>query len=335
MNHQTRSIKEQTMQKAILTILCAAFLSPASAPAAPNVRALIIDGQNNHAWQQTTPVLKKILEDAGIFQVDVLTTPPAGGDFSKFKPAFSTYKVVISNYNDCTPETVPQGKYSIGCPGGGSQWPQDVKSAFEQYVKNGGGFVVFHAADNAFPDWPAYNLMIGVGGWFNRDEKSGPYWYYNGGKLVSDRSAGIGGSHGTRLQFQVTIRDTKHPITKGLPEVWKHETDELYARLRGPGENMTVLATAFSDPANKSYGPGGSGREEPMLMTISYGKGRVFHTTLGNDIEAMKCVGFITTLQRGTEWAATGTVTQKVPADFPTADKVSLRPAYVALAGTK
>jgi uncharacterized protein len=320
--------------KTILSALCiAGLLTYLPAKAASPVRVLIIDGQNNHAWQQTTPVLKTILEDTKIFQVTVLTTPPAGGDFSGFKPEFSKYQVVVSNYNNCTPETVPAGKYSVGCPGGGSAWPPEVKASFEQYVRGGGGFVVFHAADNSFPDWPAYNLMIGIGGWFNRDEKSGPYWYYKDGKVVADRSPGIGGSHGTRLPFQVTIRNSDHPITKGLPKVWMHATDELYARLRGPGENLTVLATAYSDPANKSYGPGGSGHDEPMLMVISYGKGRVFHTTFGNDIEAMRCVGFITTLQRGTEWAATGKVTLKVPPDFPTADKVSLRENYVETSG--
>ena len=83
---------------------------------------------------------------------------------------------------------------------------------------------------------------------------------------------------------------------------------------------MAVLATARSDPANK-----GTGHDEPILMTISFGNGRVFHTTLGNDVEALRCVGFITTFQRGTEWAATGRVTVKVPPDFPAADKVSVR----------
>ncbi|MDQ6698602.1 MAG: ThuA domain-containing protein, partial [Acidobacteriota bacterium] len=89
---------------------------------------------------------------------------------------------------------------------------------------------------------------------------------------------------------------------------------------RGPADHMSILATAFSDPANN-----GSGNEEPMLLAIAYGQGRVFHTTLGHDPEAMKCVGFITTLQRGTEWAATGKVTLKVPDDFPSVDKVSVR----------
>jgi hypothetical protein len=83
---------------------------------------------------------------------------------------------------------------------------------------------------------------------------------------------------------------------------------------------MTVLATAHSDPANS-----GTGHDEPILMALHYGKGRIFHTVLGHDVAALSCVGFIATFQRGTEWAATGNVTQKVPAAFPTAKTVSYR----------
>jgi type 1 glutamine amidotransferase len=99
-----------------------------------------------------------------------------------------------------------------------------------------------------------------------------------------------------------------------------HAADELYSRMRGPGENMTVLGTAFSDPANQ-----GTGHDEPMLIALTYGKGRIFHTMLGHDVAAMQCVGFITTLARGAEWAATGKVTQKVPVDFPGPDTPSTR----------
>ena len=111
---------------------------------------------------------------------------------------------------------------------------------------------------------------------------------------------------------------------KGLPAKWMHAKDELYDRLRGPAEALTVLGSAFA-----SKETGGSGEEEPLLLVRDYGKGRVFHTALGHnagaDITAQRCVGFIVTLQRGTEWAASGKVTQKVPADFPTETKVSIR----------
>jgi len=68
-------------------------------------------------------------------------------------------------------------------------------------------------------------------------------------------------------------------------------------------------------------------------MVVGYGKGRIFHTVMGHDLAALNCVGFIATYQRGTEWAATGKVTQKVPADFPSAGKVSTRAEYNPPAG--
>jgi hypothetical protein len=70
-------------------------------------------------------------------------------------------------------------------------------------------------------------------------------------------------------------------------------------------------------------------RDEPILIAITYGKGRIFHTTMGHADEgggpSMHCAGFIVTLQRGAEWAVTGDVTQKVPWDFPSAAGVVLR----------
>src|SRR3954453_22189409 len=279
------------------------FTAMAMAYAAP-IRVMLLDGQSGgtyHDWRATTPVMKKQLEQTGLFQVDVVTAPASGGDFSNFHPDFKKYQVVVSNLDS-------------------PDWPADLMASFEQFVKNGGGLVVVHAADNAFPEWPAYNEMIGIGGWRGRTEKAGPMWYFSDGKLVSDPSPGHAGSHGARRPFQVTARETEHPILKGLPPAWMHAPDELYATLRGPGKNMTVLATAHSDPHNA-----GTGHDEPILMVLSYGKGKVFHTALGHDATALSCVGFITTFQRGAEWAATGKVTQKIPAAFPTAETISYR----------
>src|SRR5262249_31288651 len=160
---------------------CGLMLLAMPAWTAPTIRALIIDGQNNHDWRATTPVLKRILEDTGMFHVDVLTTPAKGGDFSGFRPDFAKYQVIVGNYNEFP---------------AGDKWPDPVKTAFEQYMKNGGGYVSYHAADNAFPDWQEYNRMIGIGGWLGRNEKAGPYWYFKEGKLVSDPTPGSAGNHG-------------------------------------------------------------------------------------------------------------------------------------------
>ena len=291
----------------IAVVLSAACLGVAADP----IPVMLLDGESAgayHKWALITPVLKKQLEETGLFRIDVVTAPPGGGDYHSFKPNFRKYAVVVWNYD--APD---------------ERWPAELKTSFEQYVRDGGGLVSVHAADNAFPNWTAFNEMIGVGGWRARTEQQGPYWYYKDGKLAPDPAPGPAGSHGRRTPYQVTVR-ASHPITNGLPQQWMHQGDELYAHLRGPGKNVTVLATAFSDPANN-----GSGHDEPVLMAISYGRGRVFHTTMGHDINALSSVDFVVTFQRGTEWAATGAVTQKVPVNFPAANTVSYRTDFAAM----
>lgn len=297
--------------------------------AVPQLKALIIDGQNNHViWPKSTAMMAHYLEETGLFEVDVYRTQytwrgkdwldkypvvgfedvrdlPDPKSDPEFKPNFGAYDLVVSNFGWQT-----------------ADWPSETQEAFEDYVSGGGGLVVVHAADNAFPEWEAYNRMIGLGGWGERDEKSGPYLYYDdAGTLVRDTAPGRGGSHGPQHVFQVMIREKDHPITRGMPELWMHTKDELYDRLRGPAENVTILATAYSSPDQR-----GTGRHEPTLMTIDYEEGRVFHTTLGHTDYSLESVGFIVSFQRGAEWAATGDVTQaEMPADFPTAAASSSR----------
>jgi len=283
----------------LTTVLAGLVLLTASAAPAghPSLKCLIVDGQNNHNWRATTPVMKKILEDSGVFTVEVATSPGKKEDMSGFKPKFADYDVVLLNYN-------------------GKPWPDETNQAFLDYVKGGGGVVVVHAADNAFGKWKEYNEIIGLGGWGGRNEKSGPYVYYKDGKPVRDTSPGRGGSHGPQYPIQIVARKPNHPVMKGLPEKFMHSKEELYHSLRGPAKNLTVLATALAEKKKR-----GTGRHEPALMDIRWGDGRCFHTVLGHSVTQMKSVAFIVTLQRGAEWAATGKVTQKVPDDFPTADE--------------
>ncbi len=310
-----------------ITLVSACQKAPAEAESP--LRALIIDGQNNHnVWPKSTFMMKSYLEETGMFTVDIqrshytwkadkwiakypldsqlptedLKDPKADPNFA---PNFADYDVVISNFGL---KAAPL--------------PAATQAALEDYMKNGGGLVVVHAADNSWPEWQAYNEMIGLGGWGGRNEESGPYVYYNDAdERIVDNSPGKGGGHGPQREFQLTTRDADHPIMKGLPPEWMHTQDECYDRLRGPAKNLNILATTYADPDHK-----GSGRHEPMLMTLTYGEGRIFHSTLGHDDYSYESVGFITTFLRGAEWVSTGKVTIDVPADFPTAEKSSARP---------
>jgi type 1 glutamine amidotransferase len=291
----------------------AIFMSVGCTGRQPEIKkALIVSGQNNHNWEVSHKVLKLILDNSGMFETDLALTAATGGDMSGFCPDFSAYDVVVLDYN-------------------GDRWPEETDAAFMDYVNGGGGVIVYHAADNAFSGWEEFNKVIALGGWEGRNENSGPYYYLVDGKPVLDTAPGPGGSHGQQHEYPMISRHKEHPIVKGLPEKWMHAHDELYDRMRGPANIKDLLYTSFSDTSL-----GGSGREEPLVFTVDYGKARIFHIMIGHcgptaeENPAMQCAGFQTLLLRGAEWAATGEVTQPVPSDFPSADAVSLRPEYIA-----
>lgn len=312
-----------------LALLPLLLVSAATAATPAKVRVLIVDGQNNHTvWPKSTAMMKAYFEQSGRFEVAVARTqytwkgdkwlaqyPLVDGrnyqDLKEpqsdpaFAPDFSKYDVVVSNFGWKA-----------------ADWPEATQQALEKFVSRGGGFVSVHAANNSFPGWKAYNRMIALGGWGGRNEKDGPYVYYDkAGKLVRDPKPGPAGAHGPQHEYVVEARQPDHPILRGLPRRWRHTQDECYDRLRGPAENLTVLATAYSSPEFK-----GTDRHEPALMVVEFGQGRVFHTILGHEDYSFESVGFITTLLRGTEWAATGRVTLPVPPDFPTEKQATRRP---------
>jgi type 1 glutamine amidotransferase len=314
---RAKAMRRFTFAAIFLTFFVAACQSQQrveNPPQRPAIKALIVDGQSSvyhKDWAERTALMKQMLEQTGIFTVDVATSPAIGEDNSEFLPAFADYEVVIVNYE-------------------GDYWSDAMQQAFEDYVSGGGGFVSVHATDNAFPDWTAWNQMIGVGGWGrrteenggvirNRGESDGVYLRLRDGEWVRDPAyTGRAGSHGSRHRFKLEAQAAEHPVMKGLPAAWMHDTeDELYDQMRGPAENVTVLAAAYSDPATYSDPSRAPKEYEPILMAIDYGQGRVFHTTLGHNVEAMSGASFEATFQRGVEWAATGEVTQAVPANFP------------------
>jgi hypothetical protein len=267
-----------------------AAVSP-RASAADKINLLIIDGQHNHKWQETTPAIKEMLVKTGLFNVDVLTSPAKNDPkdaWDKFRPDFAKYGVVLLNYH-------------------GQSWPDQVNTAFEKHVQDGGGVVFYHAAVFAFPQWEAFNKMMGLG-W--RDARYGQrITIDDSGRIVrTPKGEGPGAGHGPAHAFEMTVRDKDDPIMKGFPEKWTHVTDELYHGQRGPAQDMHILASAFSSKEGK-----GTGANEPIAWTIPFGKGRVFVSLLGHDVPATTTPYAAALLCRGAEWAATGQVTLPVP----------------------
>lgn len=297
------------MRHLVRTCLTLALLSASlPAQAAEKIKVLIVDGQNNHDWKLMTPPMQHWLEETGRFTVDVATTPQASAqkaEWASFLPRFREYDVVLSNYN-------------------GELWPEAVRRDFEAFVADGGGVVILHAANNAFPDWKEYNQMIGLG-WRQNSFGDRLTVTEDGSLTRTPAGEGPGAGHGRRHAFQVTVDDTDHPVVKGMPARWMHAKDELYHGQRGPAENLNLIASAYSDPDT-----GGTGSREPMMWWIPYGKGKVFTNVMGHvgrgdeEMPAIRCVGFITVMQRACEWVATGKVTIPVPEAFPTEKETRL-----------
>src|SRR5438552_14267455 len=254
---------------------------PTPAPAAPpKIQVLIVTGQNGHNWRGTTPLLRKALEDTGKFEVRVMEEFRGAGP-----EALAPYDVVVLNYCE---RGRPERK-----------WGDKTNAAFLDYVRSGKGVVVYHFSMAAFDGWTDYEKL------------SGGNWRPNNGH------------HSATHTFAVDVKDREHPITKGLKTSFPQTNDELYANLRWqPAGSYHVLATAYDD--HKLYEASrtdarapqplvGVGANEPMLWTVDYGKGRVFTTALGHDVEQVQTPAFTTTFTRGTEWAATGKVTLPIP----------------------
>jgi type 1 glutamine amidotransferase len=272
------------------------------------IRVLIIDGVNNHDWKATTAATKATLESTGRFSVDVDTSPPAEAsdeDWQGWRPSFSDYQVVVSNFNDNCWE-------DGGCE---LRISKELMRDFETYVHDGGGFVPVHAADNAWTKWVEYNDMIAVGGWGGR--KAGVSGFLlreiDGEWKPASPDEGDSGEHGPQRPFSVYHDEPDHPILKGLPAEWMHAKDELYSALRGPADNVAVLAHSVSKVTDE---------KEPMIMLMEYGEGKILHLPMGHSNDtALQCVGFQTILARGTEYVATGKVTIGIPDSFPGKDK--------------
>jgi len=271
------------------------------------VQVLIVDGFSNHDWKQTSLVTKRILEESGLFKVDVNTVPSDSIERLSWNPEFKDYAVVIQNCNNL--------------PNPNWRWPRSAELSLEKYVRTGGGLYILHSANNSFTHWDEYDKMIGLG-W--RPRTSGYALEIDSNKNIIRIPPGEGNSTGHAARFNAVIQILNHhPINKDYPDQWKTAKTEVYNYPRGAAENIIILSYAYDSTATH--------RMWPVEWVVTYGKGRVYNSSMGHlwkgetYPDAYRCMGFQTTMIRATEWLATGKVTYPIPKNFPTKDPISLR----------
>lgn len=283
------------------------------------IRVLIVDGFSNHDWRQTTTLLRGILDQAGGFEVSVSTMPAMGSvGWAKWRPDFAAYDVVIQTCNDNGGNGELAGVKEL------PEWPQAVKKAFVEYVRNGGGVYIYHSAENAFEGWQAYERMVGL--CWRRADYGTAISVTDAGKLVRiPPGKGRGTGHGQRGNVLVT-RLGDDSIHKGMPRAWMSPGLEVYYYARGPAEHVRVLAYARDDEP-------GLGMQWPVEWTTTFGKGRVYISTYGHvwdgDVQpaSMRDAAVQTIIPRALQWLARRPVKYPVPKDFPGPDAVSVRAA--------
>ena len=195
-----------------------------------------------------------------------------------------------------------------------------MQADFEAFVRHGGGVYVWHGGNNAFPDWPAYNDMIGLG-WRKKDFGVALRIDAHEQIVVIPAGEERDTSHGDRVDT-VVHRLGDHPIHAGLPRAWLTPDIEVYHHARGPAKDLTVLSYGFDPRTQQNW---------PLEWVVQYGQGRVYTSTFGHvwkgdtQPERMRCAGLHTIVVRSLQWLAGREVTWPVPADFPTAEKASVR----------
>jgi type 1 glutamine amidotransferase len=310
LNSMKQNLLSQLHAEILLCLLLGLTLFSFATQAAElpaKIKLLIIEGVSNHDWKHRLALVRKILARDGSFDVDVSITPSEPNDpaWAAWRPDLSKYDVVLSGYNNL---------------GGKPGWPKEVQQAFEKFVHDGGGFYVYHEANNSFAEWPEYNQMIGLG-WRKKDFGSAFVRRPDESLEIIPPWEGDDTWHGNRSDV-VVHQLGEHPIHAGLPRDWKAADIEVYCYARGPATNLTVLAYAADSKTHLQF---------PIEWTVQYGRGRVFVSTYGHiwvdqkDPKGMKCVAFQTIMVRALKWLAHRPPGEVAPADFPTAAAISLR----------
>ena len=261
------------MRKSLL-VWCVALLATGStAQSADKIRVLILTGNSDwsHPWEGTAPFMQGVLNNTGRFNAKL--EEEVRGITAE---TLAGYDVLLDYYY-------------------GPRFNSGTEQAIEDFIRQGKGMVGVHGI--------TYGPFFGQAGGSPTEPRrlEGEPWAAFADMLgMTWKLENIG--HTRRHIFAVQWVDRDHPISSGLPPTFV-ANDELYHKI-DLKPNAHVLATAYDDPTIK----GGTGKQEPVIWTVPFGKGRVVMIVLGHDLLAMSQPGFMDVLTRATEWAATDKV---------------------------
>lgn len=257
------------------------------------LRLLVVTGESSyeHDWTGVSNRLRTQLSDTGRFDVRVIE------DFSSATAStLEPYDVVLINYLGRWNYTDEEE----------NRWGPVAEQAFFDYVRNGGGAVVYHASFNmGSPSWPEFEALAG-----------GTMRPFHGSRRSPPAA------------FMVHVVDRTHPVTRGMREYFWTLNDDMYTNMYwDQNARVRVLATAFDDSASyapalagpkypaerytpeKLAGMDGMDAAHPQAWTVEHGNGRVFCISLGHGPDTLQYDGVRGLIARGAEWAATGAVT--------------------------
>lgn len=138
----------------LLIICILLYFSAAGFGKTDKIQLLILSGSNNHEWQETTPLLKSIMEDSGRFTVKTTNSPD-----TLTYVYLKDYDAIISNWNSW-----PDNDYV---------WPRETQEGLLRFLEEGGGLVFFHSSTSAFYKWPEFK-KISTGAWVEKTWHSRP-----------------------------------------------------------------------------------------------------------------------------------------------------------------
>jgi uncharacterized protein len=145
----------------------------------------------------------------------------------------------------------------------------ELRKAIIAFAAKGKGLVLAHAALwYNWKDWPEYNLQLAGGGSRGHDKYGA---------------------------FDVTVTETRHPVTKNVPEKFNLADERYYYKVDPNGPGVKILAESSVQGNDMIY---------PSVFVINHPKARIVGLALGHDSASHDLPAYQALLRNAVKWAS-------------------------------